>query len=538
MNIFILFLLKFFLKEMEAFDKSFDCISKIILKLKNYNYNFDKKVKIFDYEKNKVIEVNINYYIWYFIQSIDNLNMFGIRYSDYVYLYIQENIKENWVKNIKLDSLQLNFSKNNPYIIEMNTVSNSYERITPSIFKKEHYSEIYSLDIFSEQILYYSTSILNKLYNNENNEKTKIATSFLRVGIDESNYHSCILIIYKDNEEILNLFLYDPNGAINFHYRKTISFLLVLKTILTLKNNYYFKNVEIINQELFPYLELQNLTEAGTDIGYCLSYSSFFLYCFITLCNYFSQSKNIKSILLLLNYSFAKIIKQNKNNIYFIIVSFANQIKDTFIKKTKKENYTIVYDNILKTVDKYIIFFFDEFKKEYNILELDNEKDKINNEEYVEKKYEKRNYEQELKFLDWNKIKEKGENEDCIINEDCISKLCVKNKCTKPNDNDKLDFLTKLEWKEIKEEKCEIEKIIHFCKNKTLKNFEELNDDTKDFFNIAITYMLKSDDIKRIRDANNFSIYLDLNRKIVDYEEKYLILEDFLNNKENIFRHN
>ena len=46
-------------------------------------------------------------------------------------------------------------------------------------------------------------------------------------------------------------------------------------------------------------------------------------------------------------------------------------------------------------------------------------------------------------------MKELRENEECKENRQCISKICRDNKCTRPTPNDKLDFLTKLEWDEL-----------------------------------------------------------------------------------------
>ena len=110
----------------------------------------------------------------------------------------------------------------------------------------------------------------------------------------------------------------------------------------------------------------------------------------------------------------------------------------------------------------------------------------LKNPEYVilkdleKKEYdlEKKEYDLEMNLLDWKNIKEKRENEYCIENEECISKLCKQNKCTKPNDNDKLDFLTRLEWKEV-EENEEIEKIKIFCKEKTFENFSLLKESSR-----------------------------------------------------------
>ena len=515
---------------MENSTNSLICIDKIFSKLKNYNYNFEKKVKIFDYEKNKYIELNINDYIWFFIQAIDNSNIYEIRFSEYAYLYIEDNIQEKWVKNIKLEALDLNFSS--MHLIQMKVANMSNQNLYPSVFKEEKEYFKISLDILSKEVLEYSDTILNKLYVNE---KSKIATSFLRVSLNMTIHHSCLLIFYRD-EQNLSLFLYDPNGPITYHYNKTFNFVLLLEKILKLKNKNYFKTIKIINQNLYQNLNLQQLTEIKNSNGYCLVYCGFFLYCFISLCKHF-ENKNfdIRLILFSLNNSFGKIILNNSQNIYITLVSFANKIKDTFIKSVKKDKYRYV-DDILNKIDKNILWFFYKFNKNYILEDLDNENYTVNNEQYIEKDYQKRDYDEELKFLDWNNIKEKRENEQCKINEECISKLCVKNKCTKPNDNDKLDFLTRLEWKEIKEEENERKKIIDFCKDKTVKKFESLNQETKDFFLIVVNYMINSKDWGKIRNGNNFSIYLDLNRKIIDYEEKYLMLGDFLNGKKNIYK--
>ena len=120
-----------------------------------------------------------------------------------------------------------------------------------------------------------------------------------------------------------------------------------------------------------------------------------------------------------------------------------------------------------------------------------------------------------MNLLDWKNIKEKRENEYCIENEECISKLCKQNKCTKPNDNDKLDFLTRLEWKEV-EENEEIEKIKIFCKEKTFENFSLLNEGSKEFFIIGFNYLFK-----KLKDDNlKFKLYLQDTKNITDYKNK------------------
>ena len=153
----------------------------------------------------------------------------------------------------------------------------------------------------------------------------------------------------------------------------------------------------------------------------------------------------------------------------------------------------------------------------------------LKNPEYVilkdleKKEYdlEKKEYDLEMNLLDWKNIKEKRENEYCIENEECISKLCKQNKCTKPNDNDKLDFLTRLEWKDLNE----LNRIQTFCKNQTKENFELLNYRSKEFFILGIDY------IQRNNKKNKLKIDLKLileKFKINDYEKKYVSFEKLL----------
>ena len=103
--------------------------------------------------------------------------------------------------------------------------------------------------------------------------------------------------------------------------------------------------------------------------------------------------------------------------------------------------------------------------------------------------------------------------------DECISKICEKNRCTKPNDNDKLDFLTRLEWKEV-EENEEIEKIKIFCKEKTFENFSLLNEGSKEFFIIGFNYLFKKLKDDNLKLTPEFKLYLQDTKNITDYKNK------------------
>ena len=123
-------------------------------------------------------------------------------------------------------------------------------------------------------------------------------------------------------------------------------------------------------------------------------------------------------------------------------MTFSNYIKDKYL--------TFMYNNI--DIEDYR-----DFLNESNKFILDlNIKKKLflktennlheNKYTYVSSEKEKRNYDEEINNINQKTIK--GENEDCKENDECISKLCLENKCTRPTDNDKLEYLMDIEWME------------------------------------------------------------------------------------------
>ena len=484
-------------------------INNIFYDLEKNKFNYDKTIKIFS--KSKIQKINLNDYIFFFIQTIKNINwadyfqdlnleayeLQDLSLENCFSQYLQNKIS---LKNIIIETLSMNFTKNSIKISSDNL----------------NYYEIYTENKFYHKWDKYCANIINKLYI----EGNVLYCLFLNLYEDMKNGHASVLIILKNNDG-LELFIYDPNGMYSFYKQYTSVFLETLKKYLKLNSKKHTKKIDIIimPEKIFGIKPstLQVLFEVEKKYGYCGIFSLFFLYCFLVV---FIKTKNKNFTFLLQHiylYFIQKFEKEGSNKVYFSIVNFANNIKDIFLRKINQyENKT----NILVKINEYIIYLVEIFKggKEY-IDEKSDEYILINdNTDILDN--ENRNYDEELKLLDWKNIKEKRENEKCKIDDECISKLCVKNKCTKPNDNDKLDFLTRLEWKEV-EENEEIEKIKIFCKEKTFENFQVLNLETKEFFIIGFNYVfdkLKDDNLKL---TSEFKLYLQDTKNISDYKNKY-----------------
>ena len=484
-------------------DKNLIHINEIINDLDKNKFNYDKTIRIF--QKNEILKVYLDDYIFFFIQSMENIIYISddLKFNDSEYKKIRiENCLSDYLKkeisleNIIIEKLYVNFKNNNEHELKTNYLE-SYEHIFTNMF--------------SDYMNKFCKNIINKLYI----ENNILYSSHLSLYQNKENGHSVILIISKNNKN-LKLFIYDPNGSRSSYYKYITSFLKLLQKCLELNSKNYFEKVDIIDQKTFGNGEynLQYMFEYNENFGYCTIFSLFFLYCFLILFQK-SKSKNIENIINDIYFYFYEKFSDKKYNhkkIYFFMVNFANNIKDIFLSKLndyKDREY------ILEKINMYIFISINSVKNIFDNEQIG--KDDILIENIKINNNQNRNYDQELKLLDWSNIKEKGENEKCVKDEECISKLCLKNKCTKPNDNDKLDFLTKLEWKEVEE----IEKIKIFCKEKTIEKFQVLNLETKEFFIIAINYLLN----RKKKFPKQFKVFLKNKKDIVNYKNKYLSFE-------------
>ena len=419
--------------------------------------------------------------------------------------------KEISLENIIIEKLYINFKSDN---------ENEHELKTNYL---ESYEHIFT-NMFSDYMNKFCKNIINKLYI----ENNILYSSHLSLYQNKENGHSVILIISKNNKN-LKLFIYDPNGSRSSYYKYITSFLKLLQKCLELNSKNYFEKVDIIDQKTFGNGEynLQYMFEYNENFGYCTIFSLFFLYCFLILFQK-SKSKNIENIINDIYFYFYEKFSDKKYNhkkIYFFMVNFANNIKDIFLSKLN-DYKDKDREFILEKINMYIfmsinnvknIFVKEDIGEDHILIKNNN----INNNE-------KREYDKEMNLLDWRKIKEKRENEKCYKDDQCISKLCVKNKCTKPNDNDKLDFLTRLEWKEV-EEYEEIEKIKKFCKEKTFENFSLLKESSREFFIIGFNYVFDKLKNKKIDLTPKFKLYLQDTKNIPDYKNKYKNFKKIIN---------
>ena len=434
--------------------------------------------------------------------------------------FMNHKIKGNWIKNFLLENMYIDFENNNNF---------SYK-----FHPDQNYKKYYEETPLETKLSKFCLSVLDKF---KTSEQINLLASFLCVSFEQKFFHSNILFIWK-NKNIIKLFIYEPNGSVSFYSEKQKNFLNVLKEEFEniVKNDIkYNEEIQIFS---IPDMGIQKLSEPKINFGYCLIYSSFFLYCIVMLLENVYKNTNVESAIAFFNDLFFEI--EVKNNIkinyyYSILVYFANNLKDYFLNYIHKNHLENTYLPMLNSS----IFTMVTLHKKHELTEdiLNEEELQIKVfEEY--KSLEKRNYKKEFQNLDWSKIKEKMGGEECKIDNDCISKICEKNICTNPNDNDKLDFLNNLEWIEaknhnIKVEK-ELEKIKTFFTEKSIENLENLENDTKDFLLLSLEYLLMNDTEKyKNYFTSNFTMHHhDQNcRKIVNYKEKYLFVESLIKGK-------
>ena len=469
-------------------------INKIFSSLENYNFNYNKKIKFFDYSKNTEVKITLNDYLWLFFQSIDNIKIDNITFGTTFWKYIQNITKQKWVKNMEMKELCIDFSGDK--ILIKGIHDNNFEYF---IDREEKYSK---------KSIHFCESVLHKLFKAK---QFPIISTFLSLSIGLEKNHLAVLFISK-KDSTLYFYIYDPMGKQGIYYENIKVFLYELENCFySLETNFIF-DITIINKTDHS---LQYYSDKK-KYGYCVIFSAFFLYCIVMILN--SEILNSRNIdfEMLINTTIDNLEKilqeKGPEKYYFLMVSFANIIKDDFLLQIQNKQ------NIIEIINNKIIYHYYKFPRtEQFFLSrplIDRKKDEI-------KQNKTRNYDKELKLLDWNNIKEKRENEECKIDNDCISKKCYKNKCTKPNDNDKLDFLTRLEWKDLNE----LNRIQTFCKNQTKENFELLNYRSKEFFILGIDY------IQRNNKKNKLKIDLKLileKFKINDYEKKYVSFEKLL----------
>ena len=391
------------------------------------NIKINKIVTIEDY-KNKKYQIPISDYLWYFYQSLKiNSDSFHgkefISLNEYMYYDLMEHIDKDkflWVKNNCTGKTTIQFEDIDTKII--------YNYKFQSIIKENN---------FSETFVNFCEDFTNRILN----LNCEIITTFVDLQIKgKIDGHASVIFASKENDK-LKLFCYDSNG-INSEYSYHMNiFLENLKNcILTQKK---FIEIEILKQEFFG---IQTVTDFDSP-GYCVMYSLFFTFCFFKIL-YVLQKNNYKMTLKFLienieNYFLLFTQVKGENDFFECILSFSNKLKDGYLIFLENKIGSQRYNFFLK-------------KLNFNILEQTKFNNKNINSNYIESSTFlnnsnyigiQRNYDEELKEYLESGIIAKYENENCKQNKECVSNICKNNKCTRPTPNDKLDFLTKLEWK-------------------------------------------------------------------------------------------
>ena len=431
--------------DMQKYNHTKNCIDKIFYDLQKYNFNYDKKILIFT--ENERQEINLNDYMFFFIQTINLENAFNLNFSQNqmweltlqkCFLdYLKNKVN---VDNIIIEKMAINFKKTDiqlstDFFIFVDAFSNENNTINSILHD-------------------YCKYILHKLYV----EGNILYCSILTLYTDLTNGHAVNLIILK-NVDKLQLFIYDPSNAYSDNHNIQ-NLLYILKNCFEINNYNYFDSCEIISYENIntPSFNIQTMFEVNKNYGYCLIFSLFFLYCFLVIFQTYPE-KNfsiLKDIQLyfIQKYLSGKYSKIGSEKVYFSVVCFANNIKEIFLSKLGKYK---IPENVLNRINEMIIYLYKKETIEKNIFTKSNTNYLLKNNSFEDDDDiygdyippTKRNYDEELSLLDWSTMKELRENEDCKENNQCISKICRHNKCTRPTPNDKLDFLSKLEWDQL-----------------------------------------------------------------------------------------
>ena len=440
--------------------------------LQTPKFNFNKKIKIFDRKKEADLPINI--YLYLFIQSLNLLDG-DVKILDLFNNYLQTKINPNWLENnIDIKKLIVGFRKDNEIIL-LESLENEIDMI-------------FEMDGFSDAVLEYCENILKQT------KSYFLVVKYLRLQYQEFHMGHAAILLFMKNGNDLEIFFYDPNGSENSFKEYSDLFLNYLKEALEMgnENKIYFSKIKIINTDNDIFKKgLQKITEARINDfqlkspGYCILFSLFFLYCFISIVEKYNFNCNFDIINYIQIYFIERFSTYTNNEIYYTVVSFANKLKDIFFNTRKNSDF-------LQTLNSQIINLY--LKKE-QLKSLDVTNYLPEDDTYIFfnelKNSERRNYDEELKLLNWNNIKEKRENEYCKLNNQCISKLCVKNKCTKPTPNDKLDFLTRLEWKK---EKLQLLNLQDEFKNNITEDFLKIDENSfycVDFFSSVSNKLIK-----------------------------------------------
>ena len=416
-------------------------INKIFQEFEICKIDFDRKIKIFDYENNSEINIPINEYLWFFAQSVKNeKNLFTMNFPDYIYHELAEK------GNVEFKNSTIGYGIVGFYEDE-NDIIGTYVK-----FGNRSYGPVLKNNKYTKQIINFCETILDKLFV----DNYKIYPIFLNVTLNDKHSHSVVLICGREGTG-LKLFMYDPAGCESIYQEETECFLYDIFLIMLdknknssyfpqeIKNNNYDdpfskNNITIIKNkpEIFL-LAIQTMTDPSIKYGYCFVYSSFFLYCLLR--NSTSNPEiNFEELVVQTQYNLIRIIlEKNKEYFYKTIVCFINMMKERFFIVNNGKNYEKLNNRILELYYSY---------SDINERNINTINESLENSLNFTQYTESRNYDEELNLLDWSNIKKLRENEECKENHQCISKICVDNRCTRPTPNDKLDFLTRLEWEE------------------------------------------------------------------------------------------
>ena len=172
-------------------------INKIFQEFEICKIDFDRKIKIFDYENNSEINIPINEYLWFFAQSVKNeKNLFTMNFPDYIYHELAEK------GNVEFKNLTIGYGIVGFYEDE-NDIIGTYVK-----FGNRSYGPVLKNNKYTKQIINFCETILDKLFV----ENYKIYPIFLNVTLNDKYSHSVVLICGREGTG-LKLFMYDPAGC-------------------------------------------------------------------------------------------------------------------------------------------------------------------------------------------------------------------------------------------------------------------------------------------------------------------------------------
>ena len=312
-----------------------------------HNLDFKKKIKI--YNGDKVKEISISDYLFYFYNVVYKLtqnmsNVLGI--LEYIYYEIPNNKNNLWVDKTCVGDIFIIYD----------------EDLLFSMFNKNNFQDELILDKDDEYLNSFVTFCKDLIIKTKN---CIISVSFLQIHKRTKGGHQNVLFSSFENSKKLLLYNYDPMGNISESTKPSHLFLENIKTCIEIHTNI---KVEIITYKIDNYA-LQNIINEEFlykfDVKqYCMLYSLYFVYCVFHVLHFMHSSGKKIKMENIFKYAF-KLRKNNCEEMYNFVVCFASTIKDNYLHFLQNNYSQEEYNILLEYVNNNIInHVFPNNKKE------------------------------------------------------------------------------------------------------------------------------------------------------------------------------